>query len=246
MQGNDWFKDWFDTKYYHLLYNKRNEDEALDFITRIARTLQLPAGAKVADIACGKGRHSRVLSGLGYNTVGFDLSHNSIAYAQSLNTPGARFYEQDMRLPYPESHFNAAFNLFTSFGYFQNPEDDIASLLNIYNMLDEGGFFIQDYLNGAAFTGCMPLEGEEKRGEIFFNYKKDWVPPFIEKKITVHDGAQIHHYEEKVKVYSLAQLEFLHLQVGFEILHVFGDYELHEFDETQSPRIIVVSKKPNA
>jgi SAM-dependent methyltransferase len=245
MQSDEWFKEWFDTQYYHMLYNKRNELEALTFITNLVELLHLPKGAKVADIACGKGRHSRVLASLGFQTTGFDLSHNSIESAKSLQTPLTEFYEHDMRLPFPDSSFSAAFNLFTSFGYFSDPKDDEKCLSNFYNLLVPGGFFIQDYLNGRAFTGCMPINGEEARGEVMFKYHKQWDPPFIKKEIEVIDKNQVFRFHEKVKVYSLLELEKLHLSAGFEVLHVFGNYELNEFSETESPRIIVISKRPN-
>lgn len=245
MQGDEWFKDWFDTTYYHLLYNKRNELEALSFITNLVELLQLPKGTKVADIACGKGRHSRVLASLGFHTTGFDLSHNSILSAKALNTPLAEFIEHDMRLPFPISSFAAAFNLFTSFGYFTDQKDDEKCLTNFYDLLVPGGVFIQDYLNGQAYTSGMPVNGEEARGDVLFKYNKQWQAPFITKQIEVIDKQDVFHFHEKVKVYSLLELEKLHLGAGFEIIHVFGNYELNEYSESDSPRIIIISKKPN-
>ena len=60
-----WFESWFDTEYYHMLYNKRNDEEAEAFISGLFAALQLREGMKVADIACGKGRHSKTLNELG-------------------------------------------------------------------------------------------------------------------------------------------------------------------------------------
>jgi 2-polyprenyl-3-methyl-5-hydroxy-6-metoxy-1,4-benzoquinol methylase len=243
---SEWFANWFDSEYYHLLYNKRNEDEAAVFIRNLVAHIQLSPGAKVADVACGKGRHSRVLASLGYQTTGFDLSRNSIDYANSLHTPGTEFFVHDMREAYPSHKFQAVFNLFTSFGYFDDPQDDIASIHHIYSMLEPGGYFVQDYLNGSSVKDCLPMSGEELRGEIKFEYKKEWISPFIVKNIAVMDGADVFHFQEKVKVYSAADLEILHLSAGFEIVHLFGDYNFHEFNDKESPRIVLISRKPNA
>ena len=246
MSQGPWFKEWFDTEYYHLLYNKRNDDEAHAFIFGLTNKLNIPAGAKVADIACGKGRHSRVLAELGFSVYGYDLSENSIAFAKSQSTPHAQFFAQDIRDPYPHQNFNVAFNLFTSFGYFDDPLDDNKCLMNIYEMLKPGGFFIQDYLNGQALIDGMPMEGVELRGDIRFSYKKTWESPFIVKRITVEDNLNQHFYMEKVKVYSQSSLLDLHIQAGFENVGIYGDYLLNPFNAQISPRIILICQKPHA
>jgi len=74
----EWFEDWFDTNYYHVLYQNRNEEEARRFIHNLIDHLGIPKGVKVLDLACGKGRHSITLNDLGYDVLGEDLSPNSI------------------------------------------------------------------------------------------------------------------------------------------------------------------------
>ncbi len=58
-----WFKDWFNTPYYHQLYFKRDDKEAAAFIDKLIGYLKPPANAKMLDVACGKGRHSLQLGG---------------------------------------------------------------------------------------------------------------------------------------------------------------------------------------
>jgi len=60
-KNEDWFKTWFDTKYYHSLYEHRDDNEAVYFIERLIEHLNLNRGADVMDLACGKGRHSITL-----------------------------------------------------------------------------------------------------------------------------------------------------------------------------------------
>jgi len=57
MQEN-WFKDWFNSPYYHQLYFKRDEQEAAAFIDHLISYLKPPPGSFMLDVACGKGRHS--------------------------------------------------------------------------------------------------------------------------------------------------------------------------------------------
>ncbi len=79
---SEWFEDWFNTKYYHILYENRNDDEAQSFIQRLLKELSLSKNSRVLDLACGQGRHSRFLNRLGYDVVGTDLSDQSIAHAK--------------------------------------------------------------------------------------------------------------------------------------------------------------------
>ena len=66
MEQKEWFASWFDTSYYHQLYNNRNEDEAKLFISNLLDFLKLDKKAKLLDLACGKGRHAKTLNEFGY------------------------------------------------------------------------------------------------------------------------------------------------------------------------------------
>ena len=76
-----WFKEWFNTTYYHQLYFKRDDKEAADFIDKLITHLKPAHGSLMLDVACGKGRHSIQLSGKGFDVTGIDLSEDSIMEA---------------------------------------------------------------------------------------------------------------------------------------------------------------------
>ena len=73
----DWFSDWFNSKYYHILYQNRDEKEAEQFLSKLQVFFRKED--QLLDIACGNGRHSILLNTLGYNTTGIDLSEESIS-----------------------------------------------------------------------------------------------------------------------------------------------------------------------
>ena len=123
-QSENWFASWFDTDYYHILYKDRNDDEAQQFMDNLTHYLNLPEEAKILDLACGKGRHSIYLNSLGFDVTGADLSENSIAEASKFSNKNLRFKEHDMRISFEEK-YDAIFNLFTSFGYFENDADNL-------------------------------------------------------------------------------------------------------------------------
>jgi 2-polyprenyl-3-methyl-5-hydroxy-6-metoxy-1,4-benzoquinol methylase len=241
-----WFTDWFDTEYYHLLYRNRDDNEASKFIRSIVDFIQLDAGVKVADIACGKGRHSRVLAGMGFHVHGFDLSENNILYARKHASGNEEFTIHDIREPYGTNGIAAAFNLFTSFGYFETRSEDIDALKNIFDILEPAGFFVQDYINGPPVIKKLPHHYEEKCSGVEFKIEKSWKPPFVVKKILVSKANNNSEFMEKVKLYKVEEMTEMHVQCGFEVVDIFGSYDLSEYDSETSPRMILVSRKPNA
>ena len=76
-----WYKDWFDSKYYHLLYKNRDYNEAALFLDNISNEFK-KKNARILDVACGKGRHATYLNKHGLDVIGYDLSINSIKYAK--------------------------------------------------------------------------------------------------------------------------------------------------------------------
>ncbi len=78
----EWFAEWFNTEYYHILYQDRNEEEANRFISNLISFLNIPKNSKLLDLACGKGRHSKILNIFSYYVLVFDLSENSILEAK--------------------------------------------------------------------------------------------------------------------------------------------------------------------
>ena len=94
---NDWYIDWFESKYYHILYRSRNDDEAAMFINVLQEKLQMDKHMNVLDLCCGRGRHSYILNNMGFTNVhGIDLSPSNIKYANSKSKPGMVFKNHDM------------------------------------------------------------------------------------------------------------------------------------------------------
>lgn len=124
MENAEWYVDWFNSPYYHLLYNNRNYKEANFFIDKLCGHLELKPGAAIWDLACGKGRHSIALSKKDFYVTGTDLSVNSITEASLSAGPNLQFFVHDMRQPFKVNYFDAVFNLFTSIGYFKDTGDN--------------------------------------------------------------------------------------------------------------------------
>ncbi|WP_139959642.1 class I SAM-dependent methyltransferase [Flavicella sediminum] len=235
----DWFTDWFNTKYYHILYQHRDDYEAQVFMNNLVRFLNISKGSSILDLACGKGRHSIYLNTLGYNVTGADLSINSIKHASLSKNESLNFIVQDMRLPFPFKK-DVVFNLFTSFGYFADDQEDIRVLENIKNCLNKDGVAVLDYLNVTKAIKNLVAEEEVTLDGIVFKITKEVKNGFIIKKIefTAEDG--YHSYFERVKCLDLAYFESYVAKAGLKIKHCFGDYNLNGFDIEKSNRLILV------
>ena len=117
-ETKEWFGEWFDSPYYHILYRDRDYQEAHAFIDKIVKYFDLHSTDAILDLACGKGRHSIYLNEKGYNVVGVDLSAQNITFASQYGNDRLHFYRHDMREVFRESTFDYVLNMFTSFGYF--------------------------------------------------------------------------------------------------------------------------------
>jgi SAM-dependent methyltransferase len=243
-----WFEDWFNTPYYHILYKDRDFAEAENFITNLTQELQLPMSSKIIDLACGKGRHSVFLNKLGYDVLGVDLSKESISFAQKdFSNEHLQFRIHDMRKElYPTismEKVDAVFNLFTSFGYFDDEEDDRNVFVSVENVLKENGVFILDFLNEKFIRNTLIESTIIRKGDIDFTVKKRIENNYIIKDIIFEDNGKKFHYFEKVKLNTLEQIEALAQSCGFKTVNIWGDYNLDLFNRETSPRCIFQFKK---
>jgi len=239
MNKSDWFTDWFNTSYYHTLYKDRNDIDAQLFIRNIIDFLKIPLTSHLLDLPCGKGRHSIYLNSLGYKVTGADLSQNSIKAAKIHENSTLDFKLKDMRKPF-ELKYDAVFNLFTSFGYFENDEDDILVLENIKKGLNKNGLLILDFLNVVTVKNNLVKKELKTVDNITFNIQREIKNGFILKHISFYDKGIKHAFLERVKYIDLKKFETYFSEAGLRIHHVFGDYHLSKFNPNTSKRLIFV------
>jgi SAM-dependent methyltransferase len=246
MNKKDWFEDWFDTHYYHLLYDHRNETEAKFFMNNLLDFIHLKKMGRILDAACGKGRHSIYLNSQGYDITGIDLSTQSIAEARAYENKSLSFFEHDIRLPFRINYFDAVFNLFTSFGYFNKQEENIVCLKNFYDALKPGGYFLFDFLNSCCIIeNFNKLNSPQslKKDNIEFLVKKTIENNFIVKDIQLNDNGKILNFQEKVQLIGKNEVVGWLKKIGFIITAIKGNYELAEYSKN-SERLIIIAQKP--
>ncbi|GFZ75903.1 methyltransferase [Aquaticitalea lipolytica] len=240
-EKTQWYASWFDTPYYHILYKDRDHEEAHQFMDNLTNYLNLPEDGKVLDLACGKGRHSVYLNSLGYNVTGVDLSENSIEYAKQFENDTLCFEVHDMCKPYNEK-FDAVFNLFTSFGYFDKDEDNLNTIKAIKEDLNEFGFGVIDFMNTDFIIENLVAEDVKTVEGIDFHQKRYVKDGYIIKDISFTADGEDYNFQERVKALTLKDFEALFEKAGVFLLDVFGDYKLRKYYKTTSERLVMIFK----
>jgi len=239
----NWFESWFDTKYYHILYKSRDYYEAEFFIKNLTNQLNLQPSQKVLDLACGKGRHSIFLNQLGFDVIGVDLSKASIDAAKKNENERLHFFTHDMREPIKTCKFDAILNLFTSIGYFEDPEDNVRVLKSVHSYLNENGTLVIDFLNQHKVINELIVKETKVIDGITFFLEKEVVNGYIEKTISFEDDNKNFRFTEKVQALTLQDFKNYLGQANFEIINLAGDYNLQPFHEKDSSRLIIFAKK---
>lgn len=255
-EKKEWFANWFDSPYYHILYQNHNEQNAKDFIDTLFQKLTpqyavlKPTSAyRILDLACGKGRHSRYMASKGFDVTGIDLSENSIKFARQYESESLSFFQHDMRKPFRINYFDYVFNIFTSFGYFDKEEDNLTALKCVQSGLKHNGIFILDYFNSNWVRETMIPSYQQSAAGIVFNITKHIDNGHIYKTIDFEaieeQSVKKYHFQEKVRLFSLRDFEILFEKAGLKIVEKYGDYQLNQFDEKTSNRLIIKVIKKN-
>lgn len=241
-----WFQNWFNSPYYHILYDQRNDEEAEFFIDNLCAHLKPGIKSNLLDIACGRGRHSVYLNKKGYNVTGIDLSVSSIKFAQQFENEKMQFYVHDMRYPFYINYFDIAFNLFTSFGYFDSEKDHINVLKTFIKSLKKGGILVLDYFNSHKIMNHLTSQEIKHVDGIDFYIIKKITDGKIIKSISFEHKNKNYSFKEEVKAFTISDFRNLFEKSGFMILNHFGDYSLNPYNEVKSDRLIFICQKAHA
>jgi len=238
-----WYQNWFNSPYYHILYHQRNDEEAEFFIDNLCAFLKPPYESRILDIACGRGRHAVYLNKKGYDVTGIDLSFSNIQFAKQFENEKLRFFMHDMRHLLYINYFDFAFNLFTSFGYFNSDKEHIKALKSFNRSLKKNGILVLDYFNREKILHNLVGQEIKVIEGIEFHITKKIEGDKIIKTITFEHRKKKFSFREEVKAFSMEDFKRLFDAAGFEIGSYFGDYALNEYDEDKSDRIVFICRK---
>jgi SAM-dependent methyltransferase len=240
----DWYKKWFRSPFYKILYQNRDENEAQDFIENLLGYLHPAPGSAMLDIACGEGRYAKQLAEHNYDVTGIDLSMENIESAKEWESDNLHFYNHDMRMPFYINYFDFAFNFFTSFGYFSHDRDHALAAKSFTAALKSEGILVIDYMNATNVIANLVPEETIIRDNQEFRITRKLERNHIVKDIYFTDENNVpKQFSESVAAFNLSDFIKLFSPGAVSLVTTFGDYQLGPYNQLDSPRLIMVFKK---
>ncbi|WP_019908865.1 class I SAM-dependent methyltransferase [Paenibacillus sp. HW567] len=242
----EWYEDSFGEDYL-IVYRHRDFGGARREVERMIGWLELPRGAKVLDLCCGMGRHSLALAEAGYEVTGVDLSEALLREARAqARAEAVTWIRSDMRKLPLEGGFAAVVNLFTSFGYFEEDEEQLKVLKEIHRMLVPGGKFIVDFLNPAHVIRNLVPHSVREDGNTLIDESRRIEHGYVKKDIILTSKADgtPRVYHERVKLYPLEKFREMIEAAGLQLESVHGSYEEDEYEAESSVRMIFTGVRP--
>lgn len=237
---------WYDRFFGHeylVFDNHPHTNLEIDFLLQILRP---NLSSRILDLCCGYGRHTIPLAKKGFKAVGIDRSLIMLNAAR-LSNPEFRFplLRADMRnLPFTES-FSIVINLFSSFGYFEEEDDNFRVLQNISNTLYSGGYFLIETVNRDFIVRhLVPSQIYRTNGMLLIEERKfDPITSRSKVDLTLVQNGKETYLNHSIRLYSLTELKMLLTAVGLIPTAVWGDFQGNDYN-CDSPHMIILSKKP--
>jgi SAM-dependent methyltransferase len=237
---SEWFERWFGEEYI-ALYPHRNAAEAEKVVSLIDR-VAAPAGtARVLDLACGAGRHSRALCRRWW-TSGLDLSEVLLRLAMREQVEAA-LVRGDMRvLPFRDGAFDLVVNLFTSFGYFSDDESHLHVVHEVSRVTCRGGAFVLDFLNTRHLRNSLVPYDEKQIGNQIIEQRREISADgrFVIKKICLRGTGK--EFTERVRLFDPDDLSAMMKAAGFRVTASLGNYDGDPLTSV-SPRVILIGTR---
>ena len=218
----EWFERWFGEEYL-ALYPHRDEQDAAAAIALVEREVTGRRIDRALDLACGPGRHSRLLNDRWW-TVGLDLSAILLRVARE-NDPTGDYVRADMRiLPIRDSSLDLVTNLFTSFGYFDSDAEHLLVLTEVARVLRTNGIFVLDFLNAAYVRKNIVPRDEQEIGDVVVEQHRSISPDgrYVVKRITSRPDGRT--FVERVRLFDRAELDQMLWAANLSVRATYGNY----------------------
>jgi len=245
---NAWHEqDTFWMKWAPVLFHERRLEKAQEEVANIISLLNISPAASVLDLCCGPGRHSLQLARHGFSVTGVDRTKTYLEKARKqaeIEGLEVEFIQEDMRGFCKPNTFDVAINLFTSFGYFEDINDDRKVITNVYRSLKEKGAFLIDTMGKEVLARVFrERDWYEVNNVMVLEERKvckNW--SWIENRwIMIKDG-KMEEYKISHRLYSAAELTALLNDCGFSAIDVHGDLTGAPYDHT-AKRLVLVAHK---
>lgn len=243
---------WHDTDdfwltFFPAMFGEDRMVRAIDDVAGIVSLTNPAPGCDVLDVCCGPGRHSMEFARRGFQVTGVDRTAGYLDRARlAAGEKGltVEFVQSDAREFSRPQSFDLAINLFTSFGYFEDQQDDRKMARAILDALRPGGRLVVEMMSKEVLARIFrPCDWEERDGMLMLQerwVKDDW--GWMENRwLLVKDG-QVHEQRLGHRLYSAAELKALLREVGFSEAQAFGSLQGAPYDQTATRLVVVATR----
>ncbi len=249
----EWFSSWFNHPLYLKLYSHRDEEEAKTCIETILRLTvphtTEPSGFRIMDIACGAGRHALEFARKGFCVTANDLSPYLLQCTRqqaSTEQLSVHCTERDMRDIAEKHTFHLIVQLFSSFGYFESEQDDMAVLHNVFQALLPGGWYVLDLINAEHLKNNLCPHSRKSIGNLSVDEHRKISRNRVIKDICITSQEESLEFQESVRLFEPEHIQAMLRETGFDVELILGDYKGAVFSASDSPRMLLFCRKPLA
>lgn len=230
------------------MFTEQRWEKAPEEVEAVISLLGIEPGTSVLDLPCGAGRHSLELARRGYRVTGVDRTAGYLQTArEQAEAEGLELelVQGDMREFVRPATFDAAINLFTSFGYFEDPNQDRKVAENLFHSLKPGGSLVMDMMGKEVLARVfLPRDWQELADGTFFlqerKVSRDWT--WLENRWILLKGAWRREYAVDHRLYDGAGLKALLFDAGFESVAIYGDLAGAPYDN-EARRLVALAYK---
>ena len=242
-----WYETMFDERYPELFGPLERDPE--EEVAQIVALLPIPAGAAVVDLGCGRGRHAIPMSRRGFRVTGVDLSEQMLRLARERAARERLSVEwvcEDMRRFRRARAFDACLSLFTSFGYFDDAENQQV-LGNVAASLKRGGTLLLDLRNaqkGLAGDDDLVATVDVPAGQLRLRVRFDRATGRANARheLTRPDGIRISSSFD-VRIYSEEELSAMIRNAGMTVRAVHGSLDGGPFTQGAERMVVIATKE---
>ena len=244
--ASDWWRTWFGPGYLALYDDTLGERTPIE-VDRLEALLRLRPPLRILDLPCGQGRHAIELARRGYDVTGVDLSPYLLRVAKARAEAAGvrvRWLEGDMRRPLAGDTFDLVLNLFTSFGYFLDADDDLQVVHAAASMLEPGGRFLLEVINGERVMGHFVEREWFTVGQAAVMERRSLDRSarrmIVERTVSSPTGEVVDVHA--LRLYGARELESVLNSSGFDRVEIFGDWDGSPATP-ESLRVLVIGEK---
>ena len=247
-QTTPWHEDdAFWATWAETMFRPQRIVDAVTDVEKIVSLLGIRSGAEILDLCCGVGRHSLELTRRGFRVTGVDRTRQYLDGAvKQAGKEGLdiEFIHEDMRAFCRPDAFGAVINMFTSFGYFEDPEEDRQVVMNVHHSLKTGGLFLMDMMGKEVLARIfLERSWSEEDGVIVLQERKvsqNW--GWMWNRWIMLKGNERIERELSHRLYSATEIVSLLKECGFTSVDVYGDFDGSPYDHT-ARRLVTVARK---